>query len=479
MALPTNKTKIVCTIGPASESAEILERMIQAGMNIARLNFSHGDFTGHEKVVEKIRDAARVTRRRVAIMADLPGPKMRIGQLKHEPIELKPDDIFTLTARDILGDANKVSVSFTRLPQAVKSGDRLFLNDGLIQLQVVKVEGDDVQCQVLVGGELRSRKGLNLPGIDLGISAFTDHDHDCLRFAREQALDAVSQSFVENAADINAVREAAAAMDYHPFIIAKIERSGARNHINEILEAADGIMVARGDLGVEIPIEQIAVAQKHLIKKANRLGKPVITATQMLESMTNNRRPTRAEATDVANAVLDGTDCVMLSGESAMGKYPVDAVAMLANIAAAAEPFLSRYSVREALKNQGYGSNVRRLADLIALSVEATLEHTSPAAVMVPTHGGATARSIARFRLPVWITAVSSREATCQQLQFSYGIYPVHEPDHPDDWKTFARNWLQSHGIEGDLVVLTEGPSSKHPDANNRMELIDLSHPSK
>jgi pyruvate kinase len=473
MALAANKTKIVCTIGPASESPEVLEQMIGAGMNVVRLNFSHGDFSGHEKVIENVRKAAKAAGRWVAIMADMPGPKMRIGKLSQEPIELKPGDTFTLTTEEIVGDSGRVSVSFERLPQSVKPADKLFLNDGFIQLEVIKVEGSDVQCQVQVGGELRSRKGLNLPGIDLGMSAFTDHDHNCLEFAMAQGVDAVSQSFVETAADITAVRDAAAALGHNPFIIAKIERSGALKHMDSILEAADGIMVARGDLGVEIPIEQMAVVQKRLMRQANLLGKPVITATQMLESMTSNRLPTRAEATDVANAILDGTDCVMLSGESAMGKYPVDAVEMLARIAAAIEPYRDSYRVQEALRTCGRDDNVS-LTDLIALSVETTLEHVSPAAVIVPTRSGATARSIARFRLPVWITAVSSQEVTCQRLQFSYGVYSVHEPEHPGDWKAFARNLLKSQGVEGNLVVLTEGPSSRHPEANNRIELIDL-----
>jgi pyruvate kinase len=214
------------------------------------------------------------------------------------------------------------------------------------------------------------------------------------------------------------------------------------------------------------------VVQKRLMRQANLLGKPVITATQMLESMTDNRRPTRAEATDVANAILDGTDCVMLSGESAMGKYPVDAVAMLAKIAEAIEPHRPIHSVREALKDLE-GSKVS-FADLIAFSVETTLERISPAVVFVPTRSGYTARSIARFRLPVWIAAVSSQETTCQGLQFSYGVYPVEEPEHPEDWNAFVRQWLRKHGVEGDLVILTEGPSSKHPETNNRMEIIDL-----
>jgi pyruvate kinase len=450
-----------------------MEQMIRAGMNVARLNFSHGEFSSHKKVIENLRKTARQVGRRVAIMADLPGPKIRIGQFAKEPIQLKPGDTFTLTTQQIAGDGNRVSVTFEPLLNAVKPGDTLFLNDGFIQLEVVKVEGKDVRCRVQVGGELRSRKGLNLPGIDLGISAFTDRDREGLKFASENGVDAISQSFVQSGADIDAVRKAAEALDYHPLILAKIERSRALDRMEEILKTADGIMIARGDLGVEIPIEQIAVVQKRLMRQANLLGKPIITATQMLESMTENRRPTRAESTDVANAILDGTDCVMLSGESAMGKYPVDAVAMLAKIAGAIEPHRPAHSVREALKDLGRGTKVS-LADLIAFSVETALELISPAAIFVPTRSGYTARSIARFRLPVWIAALSSLEATCQKLQFSYGVYPIHEPDHPEDWKSYIGKWLRDHEVEGELVVLTEGPSTRHPEANNRMEIIDL-----
>jgi pyruvate kinase len=473
MTLPANKTKIVCTIGPACSSLDVMKEMILAGMNVARLNFSHGDFSGHKKVIENIRAAAHAVGRRVAIMADLPGPKMRIGQLAQEPVELKPGDSFTLTTEDIVGDGSRASVTFTRLPQAVKAGDTLFLNDGYIQMEVIRVEGKDVHCRVVVGGELRSRKGLNLPGIDLGISAFTERDRECLTFACEQGVDAVSQSFVESAADIRAVREAAAALGYNPFFIAKIERSRARDNLDGILQAADGIMIARGDLGVEIPIEKIAVAQKYLVRLANLTGKPAITATQMLESMTTNPRPTRAEATDVANAILDGTDCVMLSGESAMGKYPVEAVSMLAKIAAAIEPTRPAHQARDILRASGKEGEFR-LADLIVLNVENTLERISPALVIVPTRSGYTARRLARFRPAVWIAAVSAQESTCQQLQFTYGVHPVYEPDHPDDWNAYARKLLGTLGVEGNLVVLTEGPSSKHPEANNRMEIVDL-----
>jgi len=474
MALPQNKTKIVCTIGPASESTDVMCRLIEAGMNIARLNFSHGDFSTHKKVIDNLRAASVRTGRRLTVMADLSGPKMRIGKLAVEPVELKQDNTFTLTTDDIIGDNTRVSVSFEGLPKAVKTDDILYLNDGYIQLKVINVQGNDVICTVGVGGELRSRKGLNLPGINLGISAFTARDHECLKFALDNGVDAVSQSFVENASDIHEVRKAAQDLGYQPFIIAKIERSGALDHIDEIIDAADGIMIARGDLGVEIPIERIAVVQKDLMRRANMRAKPVITATQMLESMITNKRPTRAEATDVSNAIINGTDCVMLSGESAMGSYPVESVTMLVKIAAAVEPERHQITVREMFHGIDIKDKVPP-ARLIDLSVESVLEYASPAAVFVPTRSGTTARSIGRFRLPVWVIAVSSQEATCQNLQFSYGVYPVHQKEHPENWKPYIKEWLKSNDITGDIVVMTEGPSSKHPDANYRMEIIDLS----
>lgn len=474
MRLPAHKTKIVCTIGPASDSQDVLEEMIRAGMDVARINFSHGEFSEHRNVIEKIRAAARSTGQRVAVMADLPGPKIRIGELATEPVELERGNTLTLTTQKVTGYAQRVSVSFPRLPAVVKPGDALFLNDGFVQLKVLNIEGSETVCRVEVGGELRSRKGLNLPGIDLGMSAFTDRDRECLKVAVEARVDAIGQSFVERAEDVVALRQAAKDLNYDPFVIAKIERARGLNRIDEILEQADGIMIARGDLGVEVPIEQIAVVQKRLMRKANLLGKPVITATQMLESMTAYPRPTRAESTDVANAILDGTDCVMLSEESAMGRYPVDAVAMLTKIAATVEPWVSGREVRREVLASGPKDQFT-LRDLIAASVVATVDRMTPAAVFVPTRTGATARSITRFRLPALIVAVSSHEATCSRLQFSFGVHPVHEPDHPEDWREYARKWLSSHGVEGNLVVLTEGPSSKHPEANHRMEIIDLS----
>ena len=451
----------------------MMEGLIRAGMNVARLNFSHGDFEGHGQVIERLRAAAAAAGRRLAIMADLPGPKMRIGQLAEERVTLTPGATFTLTTDEVVGDATRASVSFAPLPRVVEPGDTLFLNDGIIQLRVGAVSGADVACRVVVGGELGSRKGLNLPGIDLGISAFTPRDRECLAFALAHGVDAVSQSFVASAADVHAVREAAASMGHQPFVIAKIERAGALDHIDEILDAADGMMIARGDLGVEIPIERVALVQKRLTRQANLRGKPVITATQMLESMIDHARPTRAEASDVANAVYDGTDAVMLSGESAMGRFPVESVSMLARIAATVEPYRPAVWAREQLLTASRAV-AATLEDVVAFSVESAVERVAAAAVVVPTRGGTTVRSLSRFRLPVWIVAVCDTEAVCQHLQFSYGVEAVHEPETPEDWKAFARAWLAARGLDGQRVVLAAGPSARHPDASHRMEILEL-----
>jgi pyruvate kinase len=473
MTLPASKTKLVCTIGPASDSPEIMEGMIRAGMNVARFNFSHGDFAGHGRAIRNLAAAAEGAGSPVAVLADLPGPKLRIGKLTHEPIELASGESLILTTDEILGDRERISVNFPNLPAIVVPGHTLFLNDGYIRLEVIRVEKKAIHCRVATGGELRSRKGLNLPGIDLGISAFTENDYRCMKFALENGADAISQSFVENAADIHAVREAARSLGYDPMIIAKIERLRALDHLKEIFNAADGIMIARGDLGVEVPIERMAVIQKDLVRKANAEGKPVITATQMLESMTRHPLPTRAEATDVANAVIDGTDCLMLSGETAMGRYPVESVSMLSRIASAAEPLQSGTAE---LKNPDPADGGGRMAvhDLLALSVKTAVRSVIPAAVIAPTQSGTTVRSLARFRLPLWITAVTPVHATCQNLLFSYGVFPVLVETYPQDWKAFARDWLRMHGIHGDLVVLAEGPSPESPEASYRMEIMEI-----
>lgn len=469
--LPTRKTKIVATIGPASDSPETLRELIRAGMDIARLNFSHGDLPGHAARISRIREAAQAVGRGIAIMADLPGPKMRLGRIDPEPVELAAGQTLTLTAADIVGDATRIATSFPQLTRVVKPGDRLFLNDGLVQLIVEGTSGQDVQCRVAVGGELRSRKGLNLPGIRLGIRAFTPQDRVCLEFALRAGVDAVSQSFVERADDIRDVRQAALAIGCRPLVIAKIERADSLRNIDEILQAADGIMVARGDLGVETPIEEIAVLQKRLIAKANLIGKPVITATQMLESMTASRLPTRAEATDVANAILDGTDAIMLSGESAMGRYPIESVGMLARIAAYTERHRppTRLDDLRALLRQ---TKPATAAEAISSLVEHALETVPCAAVFVPTRSGATARMISRFKPTVWIIAFSRELAVRQALSFTGGVHPVAIDEDPESWEDYARQWLRAHGLSGDAAMLVAGPSERYPDANHRIEFL-------
>lgn len=470
--LRSHRTKIVCTIGPASEQKELMVRMIQAGMDIARLNFSHGDQAWHSEMVRRLREASVAAGRSLTLLGDLPGPKIRVGKLGREPIWLRTGEQITLTTQDIIGDQGRLTVNFPSLPERLKPGNRVFLNDGVITLEVESVRPPEVLCRVMAGGELRSYKGLNLPEVDLGICAFTSQDRKWLAFALAQGVEAISQSFVERAEDLRAVRSAARELGKNPFLIAKIERCRALDRLDEIMDEADGIMIARGDLGVEMPVERVPLIQKEIIRRANQLGKPVITATQMLESMTEHPRPTRAEAADVANAILDGTDCVMLSAESAAGRYPVEAVETLARIA-------------EAVESQSSGSRPGPLGglkpsqaalprELLAMATGALLERARPAAIFVPTRSGATARTVARFRPGSWIVAVSSSQATCNALRFSRGVHPIWQPEHPRDWRSYVKSWLKVQGIQEDLVLLTEGPSSLDPKSNYRVEIIDL-----
>ena len=465
--LPSHKTAIVATIGPASDSPETLKQLILAGMSVVRLNFSHGTFDNHARVIERIRAAERETGRSVAILADLPGPKIRLGEV--DPFQAELGDRIVLTTTDVAGTRERLPVRFEKLPRVVKAGDLLSINDGLVQLEVQSVAGTDVACVVRVGGEIRSRKGLNLPGIDLGISAFTERDRECLTFAMKAGVDAVSQSFVESAADLKAVRSAAEAAGGRPFLVAKIERARALDRLDEILEACDGVMIARGDLGVEIPIERIALVQKDVMRRANLRARPVITATQMLESMTASRLPTRAEATDVSNAILDGTDAVMLSAESATGAYPVEAVAMLARIAREVEPARRSVPLHEKFRGVDLTGRVRP-EHLIGVSVEASLDFLRPAAIVVPSSTGMTARFLGSLHLPVWVVAVARDRAVCKHLEFSFGVSAVHEPDPPASWTPWVRDYVRRHGLQGDFAVLVQRAGDH--DGNHRMEIV-------
>jgi len=471
---PENKTKIICTIGPSSNSISTLENLLRAGMNVARLNFSHGDMTGHRQVIKNIREASFNIDIPVAIMADLPGLKIRIGQLATDPLQLMDGDNLTLTTEDIVGDKTRISVNFSTLPNVLSIGDDIYINDGFVQLKVTSIVDQDIHCKIFVGGELNSRKGLNLPGIELDSHALTENDKTLLTFALENQVDAVSQSFVSNANDIYNIKQFISDYNKQTFVIAKIERLQALKNIDQIIQAADGIMIARGDLGVEIPIEEMAVTQKKLVQLANAHGKPVITATHMLESMVSYRRPTRAEATDVANAILDGTDCIMLSSESAMGKYPVEATNMLAKIATYTEPFRSEFHTKALLKEKLNQQSSIDIDDLIASNIQYAIDRVKPAAVLIPTLHGTTARNISKYRVPIWITAFSLNEHTCKTLQFSYGVFPVFVNNDVSNWEVFCFNWLEKQDIKEGIALLTQGPSEYNQAVNHRIEVLDL-----
>ncbi len=474
-AFPAHKTKIVCTIGPASRQPETLRALLDAGMNVARLNMAHGDNNSRREMIAALREAAAESGRRLAILADLPGPKLRIGRLAESPIVLQRDQQLVLdTAATTQADADApLPLDLGGLSARLAAGDTIFLNDGFLQLEVEHTDGTQVRCTVRVGGQLYSHNGVNLPGVDLGDSALTAADEELLRFALEAQIDAISVSFVQRAADITAARNLARRWGYEPFLIAKIERAAAVENIDDILREADGIMVARGDLGVETPIEGIAVTQKRLIRLANLARKPVITATQMLESMTANRRPTRAEATDVANAILDGTDCVMLSEESAIGEYPVDTVAMMAQIARHTERGRAQYGMRDLL-NRIKTHEATHIADVIAADVCDAVERLQPELVVSPTESGATPRRLSSFKLPCWIVAFSEHARTCQQLCFSSGVYPVQLQTGDHHWRGEVTGWCIDRGIHAGKVVMTHGASRHNPRASTFIEIFEL-----
>ncbi len=340
------KTAIVCTIGPASRPEKTLIRMMKAGMRVARLNFAHGTFGEHGEDILRIRRIAEKIRHKIQILIDLPGPKIRLGKLKTEPIQMKKGSKVTLTTRPVLGTEKLLPVNYEKLIASVKKGGLIYLNDGFIQLRVLSLKGQDVNCEVTVGGILYSFKGLNLPNARLYVEPVTDQDLKALEFGLNHGVDLYGLSFVEKAQDILKVRKHVGKRGRSVRFIAKIERQEALENIDSILKVADGIMVARGDLGVQVPIEEVPEDQKMLIHKANRARKPVINATQMLESMVKNIRPTRAEATDVANAVFDGTGAIMLSEETAIGDYPAETVEMMARIASVAENSSYRHKLK-------------------------------------------------------------------------------------------------------------------------------------
>lgn len=411
------RTKIVCTIGPASASDKMLESLIRAGMNVARLNFSHGDYAFHRRVIRKIRQLERKLDMPVAILQDLPGPKIRIGAIAGDHVRLQNRRPIVLTTRKILGTELAVSVNFPNLGRTVKKGDPILLGDGEIELEATQVGRHEVKCRIVVGGVLGSHKGIHFPQSSLNIRALTARDKQDLAFGIEQKVDMIALSFVRTSEDIRYARREIARRGSSVPIIAKIEKHEALDHLDAILENVDGIMVARGDLGLEIAQERIPTAQKMMIQKANHLGKPVITATQMLRSMVWNPRPTRAEVADIANAILDGTDALMLSEETAAGDYPLEAVKIMAQVAEETERILEPRQLFAGLK--------RTVPEAISRSAISLARDLQVKAFLIPTTSGSTARLIARYRPRQPIIAVSPDPQTVKMLCLVWGVYPV------------------------------------------------------
>lgn len=418
------KTKIVCTIGPASESIETLEKLIQAGMNVARLNFSHGDYEEHRERIKNIRTAAKNMGQTVAILLDTKGPEIRTGTFKDGEAFLKKGNIVYVTMQDVEGTAERFSVTYDGLINDVYTGAKILLDDGLIELEVLAIdhEKQEIKTKALNTGIIKDKKGINVPNVSVSLPGMTEKDARDIEFGIEQGVDFIAASFIRRQSDILEIKELLEKHDAtHIQLIPKIENQEGIDHIEEILEVSDGLMVARGDLGVEIPAEDVPLVQKELIQKCNIAGKPVITATQMLDSMQRNPRPTRAEASDVANAIFDGTDAIMLSGETAAGDYPVESVQTMHNIALKAETALDHQLILANLSN-----NVdMTITDAISQSVTRTAMDLSVSAIITPTESGHTARMIGKYRPKAPIVAVTASATINRQLALVWGVCPV------------------------------------------------------
>jgi pyruvate kinase len=421
--MPFRHSKIVCTIGPASRSPRTIERLLRAGMDVARLNFSHGSHANHAETIALLRAAALHLGKPIAILADLQGPKIRTGALAGSaPVVLRTGQQFVITTARILGDSTRVSTVFTPLPREVHRGDRILLSDGLIELRVKQVSGREVICEVVNGGALGENKGINLPGIKLRVPALTSKDRADLLFALKHGANYIAVSFVRRPEDVLLAKTLVHRAGKDTPVIAKLEKPEAIENLESILRVADGVMVARGDLGVEMSPERVPVVQKTIIKRAREFRRPVITATQMLESMTENPRPTRAEASDVANAIFDGSDAVMLSAETATGKYPVEAVGMMARIIEEAEASITEFprpAPQERLK----------VAETVAELVCHASRELHMKLIAVFTHSGFTARLISRYRPLVPIVAFSPEEETRRRMALIWGVSPRSIPD--------------------------------------------------
>lgn len=453
------KTKIICTVGPATDKPGVLESMMRAGMNVARFNFSHGDYAVHQRRFEQLVELREKAGLPVASMLDTRGPEIRLGTFRdHKPVEIHTGEEYTLTTRDVECDEKIASVTFKGLPGDVRVGTRILINDGLVSMVVKKVTETDVICDVIDGGVLSDRKGVNVPGAELSMPYLSETDMNDLEFGAKLGFDFIAASFVRSAADVAYLRKFTNALGWRSVrIIAKIENMDGVNNIDEIIDEADGIMVARGDMGVEIPFEKIPPIQKRLIKKAYSAGKQVVTATQMLESMITNPRPTRAEITDVANAVYDGTSAIMLSGETAAGAHPVEAVETMALIAESTE---SQIDYVTHFKAFGNDSNTT-ITNAISHATVTTAHDLGAKAIITVTKSGSTARMISKHRPQSMIIGCTTNDTVCRQMSMSWGVVPLmcDEKRNTDELFSHAVDVARKNGLveKGDTVVITAG----------------------
>ncbi|MFH1452413.1 MAG: pyruvate kinase [Armatimonadota bacterium] len=468
------KTKIVCTIGPASMSPVVLEKMIEAGMNVARVNFSHGTYQQHQKIINLVRKLAEKTQKPICVMADLCGPKIRIGELKTDFVELKDGAKYILTTKKVLGDDKEASVTYSGLIKDVPAGKRILIDDGLLELEVVSKNKTDLICKVINGGKLYPHKGVNFPGTTLKVNALTKKDVKDAEFAVKHKVDYIAMSFVKEPKDVLQLKDLILKQGSKIPVITKIEKHEACRNIEEIVKVADAVMVARGDLGVEIPIEEVPLMQKKIIKLCNHYSKPVITATQLLDSMIRNPRPTRAEVTDIANAIFDGTDAVMLSGETASGQYPVEAVKVMARVAELNEKALKYEDI---MHKSTQSENVTEAVSLATCEIA---EEIHAHAIVTFTSSGRTARRISKYKPRARIIAVTETSPAQRRLNLSWGVQPIISLPTKDTDKLIHKGLEQAKKLklirDGDTAVVTAGIPAGVSGSTNMIKVEVVGH---
>ena len=453
------KTKIVCTMGPNTNSKEMMKKLVENGMDVARFNFSHGDHEEQKMRMDLLKEVRKELKVPVAILLDTKGPEIRTGELKdHKKVTLKENQTFVLTTSEVEGDNERVSITYKGLPQDVTAGGQILIDDGLICLEVQETTGTEIVCRVINGGELGEKKGINVPNVSIKLPNLTEKDKSDLLFGIEQGIDFVAASFIRNAEAIYEIKDLLRENGGEGIdVIAKIENAEGVENIDSIIDAADGVMVARGDLGVEIPASDVPHVQKIIIEKCNHKYKPVITATQMLDSMIRNPRPTRAEVSDVANAIYDGTDAVMLSGETAQGKYPVEAVQMMAKIAESSEQFLKFDMYRDTKALLGK----QNVSSAVGFAAVTMVERLNASCIVTPTMSGQTARVISNLRPSVPIYGVTPNERTRRKMQLYWGVKPItgYEEDSTENIISHAMYMVVREGLvhKGEMVIFTAG----------------------